>query len=184
MGRSEATKSSTMKASIILCLLLKLSKAFGEDVVNNIDNEEIHGFGLLDPPDDEKVDEASEQYFNHFRSLRSSVPASYSSVEKDETVAGPTDPPLTTAIPCFDKWYYCPDYAKEKCGREWMSQDCRKSCGLCPGMTPASCNTCWDKWDDCPDLAKEKCGWDWVSRDCRKACGLCGSSSVTSFQAA
>merc|ERR1711962_970231 len=110
MGRSEATKFSTMKASIILCLLLKLSNAIGEDVVNNIDNEEIHGFGLLDPPEDEKVDEASEQYFNHFRSLRSSVPASYSSVEKDGTVAGPTDPPLTTAIP----WSYCPDLAKEK----------------------------------------------------------------------
>merc|ERR1711951_118583 len=74
MGRSEATKFSTMKASIILCLLLKLSKAIGEDVVNNIDDEEIHGTGLLNPPDDEKVDEASEQYFNHFRSLRSSVP--------------------------------------------------------------------------------------------------------------
>merc|ERR1711937_567078 len=83
----EATKFSTMKASIILCLLLKLSKAIGEDVMGNIDNVEIHGRGLLDPPEDDKVDEASEQYFNHFRSLnhfrsRSSVPASYSSVEK------------------------------------------------------------------------------------------------------
>jgi len=82
MGRSEATKSSTMKVSIVLCLLLKLSKAIGEDAVDNIGDEEIHGAGLLDPPEDEKVDEASELYFNHFRSLRSSVPASYSSVEK------------------------------------------------------------------------------------------------------
>merc|ERR1712180_171312 len=395
MGRSEATKSSTMKASIILCLLLKLSKAIGEDVVNNIDDVEIHGFGLLEPPEDEKVDEASEQYFNHFRSLnqfrslRSSVPASYSSVEKGwvspvkaqlgcgscaafsniaaietcfkrkvgvfgdyseqqlldcgygkhgangcqgaphyaylkwaaenniglahesqypyknketnyqcpnnlpvynqgvrisgykykyngdedelleqvyehgavvttvhanftafndyeggifdgcpsedwsatgwrdhavtvvgygtengtpywliknswgttwgengfmkmkrgvnmcgigreiaivecETVAGPTDPPLT----CYDVLPNCTALAEKYCYQESVGQGCRKACGLCPGMTPASSNTCFDKWSDCPALAEKDCYQERVSQGCRKACGLCGSSSL------
>merc|ERR1711937_501014 len=378
----EATKFSTMKASIILCLLLKLSKAIGEDVVSNIDNVEIHGRGLLDPPEDDKVDEASEQYFNHFRSLnhfrsRSSVPASYSSVEKGlvspvknqrncgscvafastaaietcfkrkvgvfgdyseqqlldcgygpqhgasgcqgaapdaylwwavennvglahesqypykdaryqcpnnlpiynqgvrisnfsytdigdedllmqqvyehgaamttihsnftafndyeggifdgcpegrrdhavtvvgygtengtpywliknswgttwgengfmkmkrgvnmcgigrhvtvvkcETVAGPTDPPIT----CYDVLPNCTALAEKYCYKERVGENCRKSCGLCPGMTPASSYTCFDKYPNCPALAKEKCYQERVGQNCRKSCGLC-----------
>merc|ERR1712243_543050 len=112
MGRSEATKFSTMKASIILCLLLKLSKAIGEDVVS-------------------------------------------------------------TALPCFDKLDNCPALAEGKCYLEIVGQDCRKSCGLCPGMTPASSNTCFDEWDDCPALAEKDCNVEWVGQACRKSCGLC-----------
>merc|ERR1711951_6789 len=105
MERSEATKSSTMKVSIVLCLLLKLSKAIGEDAVDNIDNEEIHGTGLLDPPEDEKVDEASELYFNHFRSLRS--------------------------VTCKDKYPDCWKW-KHWCSNQGHKDDaCRRTCNNC-----------------------------------------------------
>merc|ERR1712098_306773 len=108
----EATKFSTMKASIILCLLLKLSKAIGEDVVS-------------------------------------------------------------TALPCMDKWSKCPALAEMYCYQKRVGKNCRKSCGLCPGMTPASSNTCFDESPDCPALAKEKCFEEWVSQACSKSCGLC-----------
>merc|ERR1711973_711125 len=108
----EATKFSTMKASIILCLLLKLSKAIGEDVVS-------------------------------------------------------------TALPCFDKWDDCPAWAEKDCYQASIGLDCPKSCGLCPGMTPASSYTCFDKFHECPALAENNCNVEGVGQACRKSCGLC-----------
>ena len=41
-----------------------------------------YGRGLLEPTEEERVDEASERYFDQFRSInRASVPSSYSSVD-------------------------------------------------------------------------------------------------------
>ena len=41
-----------------------------------------HGRGLLEPTEEERVDEASERYFDQFRSInRASVPSSFSSVD-------------------------------------------------------------------------------------------------------
>jgi len=96
-------------------------------------------------------------------------------VTKCETVAGPTNPPLTTAIPCVDKWSNCPALAEKYCYQEKYGQGCRKACGLCPGMTPASSYTCWDKYSNCAQLCNTS------YRDvCKKSCNLCGSNnSVT-----
>merc|ERR1711973_438077 len=138
-----ATKFSTMKASIILCLLLKLSKAIREDVVNNIDDEEIHGTGLLDPPDDEKVDEASEQYFNHFRSLRSSVPASYSSVEKGLVS------PVKAQRSCGSCAAFSSIAAIETCFKKKVgvfgdySEQQLLDCGYKPGQGANGCKGAW-----------------------------------------
>merc|ERR1711973_639237 len=138
-----ATKFSTMKASIILCLLLKLSKAIREDVVNNIDDEEIHGTGLLEPPEDEKVDEASEQYFNHFRSLRSSVPASYSSVEKGLVS------PVKAQRSCGSCAAFSSVAAIETCFKKKVgvfgdySEQQLLDCGYKPGQGANGCKGAW-----------------------------------------
>ena len=86
-------------------------------------------------------------------------------------VQGPTDRPLTTVAPCEDKWFNCPSLAASSCYKEAIARDCRRSCGLCPGLTPAASNTCYDKFGNCPDLAQTNCyRWGW---DCLKSCGLC-----------
>jgi len=90
-----------------------------------------------------------------------------------EKVEGPTDPPLTTAIPCRDKYSNCPEMAENYCYRENFKRDCRKSCGLCEGMTPAPSNTCYDKWSNCPEMAENYCYQENIKRDCKKSCGLC-----------
>merc|ERR1712198_681486 len=90
-----------------------------------------------------------------------------------ETVTGTTDPPMTTAIPCIDKYTNCKDMAETHCYTEHIAQGCRKACGLCPGMTPASSYTCYDKYTDCKDMAETSCYKEFMAQDCRKACGLC-----------
>jgi len=85
-------------------------------------------------------------------------------------VKGATDPPLTTAKPCTDKYSNCPKLAETDCFSN--SEHCRKSCGLCKGMTPLPSNTCYDKWSNCPKLAKNKCYKKWVSKECCISCGL------------
>jgi len=89
--------------------------------------------------------------------------------ERDET---PTDAPLTTETPCLDRWNNCHDLANDYCYEEDISAGCRKSCGLCEGMTPHPSNTCYDKWNNCPEL-KDFCNHDQISRDCKKSCGNC-----------
>jgi len=90
---------------------------------------------------------------------------------KCEKVAGPTDPPMTTKAPCFDAWSSCPDRAKEKCYQPRVADKCKKSCGLCPGLTPAPSYTCYDEFGNCADLAKTKCYK--YGPNCKKSCGLC-----------
>merc|ERR1719233_1986187 len=67
------------------------------------------------------------------------------------STSGPTDAPMTTQEPCEDKWSNCADLAKEKCYKDWVSTDCRKSCGKCKGMTPAASNTCYDVFGNCAE---------------------------------
>merc|ERR1712168_331060 len=89
-------------------------------------------------------------------------------VVKCETVTGATDPPMTTAIPCMDKWSNCKALAEKYCYREHIGQGCRKACGLCPGMTPASSYTCYDKYSNCARLCNTQ-----YKNVCKKSCGLC-----------
>jgi len=86
-------------------------------------------------------------------------------------VNGPTDAPLTTAAPCDDKWSNCPDLAQKSCYKSWVADDCKKSCGLCPGMTPAASNTCYDTYGNCAELAETNCNK--YADACKKSCGLC-----------
>merc|ERR1719312_496213 len=71
------------------------------------------------------------------------------------STSGPTDAPMTTQEPCEDKWSNCADLAKEKCYKDWVSKDCRKSCGKCKGMTPHKSNTCYDSFTNCASV----CSW-------------------------
>jgi len=91
-------------------------------------------------------------------------------VSCDKT-SGPTDAPLTTAAPCEDKWSNCPDLAQASCYKASIANDCKKSCGLCPGMTPAASVTCYDTYGNCPSLAETNCH-KW-GEACKKSCGLC-----------
>merc|ERR1712059_23297 len=84
-------------------------------------------------------------------------------------VSGPTDATVTTEAPCEDQYSNCPDLAKDNCFTH--ADKCPKSCGKCPGMTPAASNTCYDVFGNCPDLAKDKCYR--YTDTCKKSCGLC-----------
>jgi hypothetical protein len=83
-------------------------------------------------------------------------------------VAGATDAPRTTAKPCVDAYSNCPDLALNYCYQPSISSSCYKSCGLCPGMTPAKSNTCYDTYSNCATL----CGTSYKSV-CKKSCGGC-----------
>ena len=87
-----------------------------------------------------------------------------------EAVPGPTDPPLKTPVPCKDKYRKCPTYAKTNCMK--YGEKCRKSCGLCEGMTPHVTNKCPDKWTACPKFAKKLCGKPAYGEGCCLSCGL------------
>jgi len=78
--------------------------------------------------------------------------------------SGPTDGPLTTPIPCQDQYSNCPDLAASYCYQPSIASSCYKSCGLCPGMTPAKSNTCYDTYSNCNTL----CGTSYKSV-CKKS---------------
>merc|ERR1711874_364967 len=76
---------------------------------------------------------------------------------------------------CLYQWSNCADLAKEKCYKDWVSTDCRKSCGKCKGMTPAASNTCYDVFGNCAELAKTNCKK--YASQCKKSCGKCEGMS-------
>ena len=85
---------------------------------------------------------------------------------KCSKVPGPTSPPLTTAKPCFDKVNNCQQIAiyANNC---YSKQDkCRKSCGLCEGMTPHKSVKCYDKFNNCHELCYSK-----HRSVCKASCG-------------
>jgi len=87
---------------------------------------------------------------------------------------GPTDAPITTEKPCNDKWTNCPALAEEKCYKSWVGEDCPKSCGKCPGDTPAASNTCYNIYSNCDSLCQKHPNHSEVNNEwCRKACGKC-----------
>jgi len=88
-----------------------------------------------------------------------------------EATSGPTDPPLTTEKPCDDVFSNCGDLAEKSCYKDYVKDNCPKSCGLCKGMTPAASNTCYDMFNNCPDLAETNCHK--FGSQCKKSCGLC-----------
>jgi len=96
-------------------------------------------------------------------------------------VGGVTDASPTTEAACEDVYSNCPELAETDCYQ--YTEHCKKSCGLCPGMTPALSNTCYDEWADCGQL----CSWipdqcttmytksqcKKIKKKCKKSCGLC-----------
>jgi len=88
------------------------------------------------------------------------------SVVKCEAVPGPTDGPLTTETPCVDYWANCATQLADYCYAEHIAVGCRKSCGLCPGMTPHYSNTCFNKYGY---HCSRYCNTQWA-HNCTKAC--------------
>lgn len=86
---------------------------------------------------------------------------------------GPTDAPITTVAPCNDKWSNCPSLAEENCYKGWVGEECPKSCGKCPGDTPAASNTCYNLYSNCADLCESYPNHPKVNEWCKKACGKC-----------
>jgi len=87
-------------------------------------------------------------------------------------VSGPTDGPRTTKKPCIDKWSNCPQLAQKWCYQDRIGKGCAKSCGLCPGMTPARSYTCYDKFSNCASLAPW-CDRDYYKNNCKITCTGC-----------
>ena len=75
---------------------------------------------------------------------------------------------MTTAKPCVDAYSTCPDLALNYCYQPSIASSCYKSCGLCPGMTPAKSNTCFDTYSNCATLCKSN-----YASVCKKSCGGC-----------
>merc|ERR1712127_491492 len=73
------------------------------------------------------------------------------------TSSGTGTVPATTKAPdtCVDKYGNCAELAKTACYQSHIKTGCPKSCGLCPGMTPAQSNTCYDQYTNCSEL----CGY-------------------------
>jgi C1A family cysteine protease len=99
-----------------------------------------------------------------------------------DSVSGPTDAPMTTEKPCIDVYSNCADLAKTSCYKSSTAESCAKSCGLCPGMTPAESVTCYDKYTNCADMAVTSCYQSNISGSCAKSCGLCpGMTPAASY---
>jgi len=78
-----------------------------------------------------------------------------------------TTAPATNSPDCQDRFSNCPDLAKSHCWDEFIKTECKKSCGLCTGMTPAASNTCYDMFDNCSELC------DIIPNNCKKSCKKC-----------
>merc|ERR1719341_1658752 len=114
-------------------------------------------------------------YFRIQRGVEKCGIGKYFVVAECERVEGPTDAPLTTKEPCFDKapTKYC-NKKTHACWRDNIKANCKETCGLCEGMKPLPSVTCYDIYNNCPDLAKKnQCGY--FKNYCDKSCGLCGN---------
>merc|ERR1711936_879684 len=78
-----------------------------------------------------------------------------------------TTAPATNSPDCQDTYKDCPNIAKSHCWDEYIKAECKKSCGLCTGMTPVASNTCYDMFDNCSELC------DWIPNQCKKSCKKC-----------
>ena len=87
---------------------------------------------------------------------------------------GPTDAPLTTAKPCFDKYTNCAELVRDNCYSN--GEMCPKSCGLCEGMTPHKSNTCYNLWSNCNELTGY-CHQARLKKHCKKSCQACDGDS-------
>jgi len=86
--------------------------------------------------------------------------------------SGPTDRPLTTKKPCLDKYSNCATLAKSSCWQDKIKNSCAKSCGMCPGMTPARSSYCYDKWSNCASM-KNRCSQTNIKQGCKISCRQC-----------
>ena len=84
-----------------------------------------------------------------------------------EPTNGPTDRP-TTLNPCMDEFANCPQLAERNC-MDW-GKNCKKSCGLCEGMTPHDTNTCPDKYPTCKTYYSKYCFVESYAKICCKSC--------------
>jgi len=70
-----------------------------------------------------------------------------------EANPGPTDPILPDFEPCEDDYSDCPVVARTNC--KGYHTSCKKSCGMCKGMTPHPSYYCPDQFNNCQDLARQ-----------------------------
>ena len=70
------------------------------------------------------------------------------------------------SVTCYDTYGNCPSLAETNC-HKW-GEACKKSCGLCEGMTAHPSNTCFNGYTNCGEIC------NWYSGDqCNLACGRC-----------
>jgi len=81
-----------------------------------------------------------------------------------EKTSGPTDAPATTtteaaSISCEDDTMLsnCKDLAKTQCYKSGIAAMCKRSCGLCPGQTPAYSVNCYDRFRSCKRATRRTC---------------------------
>ena len=79
----------------------------------------------------------------------------------------PTDPEPTDES-CYDEYDECPEYARTNC--HFYGAYCKRSCGLCAGMTPHETNTCPDYWPSCKTYFSQYCHIDSYAQNCCLSC--------------
>merc|ERR1719348_222840 len=95
------------------------------------------------------------------------------SVVKCSRMSGPTDAPKTTKKPCLDKYSNCAALARDYCYQAGIARDCAKSCGLCPGMTPARSYKCYNKYSNCGDYKRYCNNNQNIKNSCVMTCTGC-----------
>merc|ERR1711988_671808 len=66
---------------------------------------------------------------------------------------------------------YCPRLPSYNQGAK-IKNSCAKSCGMCPGMTPARSSYCYDKWSNCASM-KNRCSQTKIKQGCKISCRQC-----------
>jgi len=92
---------------------------------------------------------------------------------------------------CVDKHSLCHtivDRCTQEWHRDWMRENCQKTCHLCPGDTPLTTTTppCVDTYNQCDRYAyrcKTNKDKRWMKINCRRTCGWCSDGISTTAAA-
>merc|ERR1719397_323221 len=85
----------------------------------------------------------------------------------------PTEEFSSEEEPCKDIYGHCPELSEDHCWLDVVKRDCKESCGLCEGTTPATSDDCYDEAGFICSSLQFFCDYKNVFYSCRKSCKGC-----------